>query len=104
MKSDNGNLQLYICNNGITLQYGSELYEDRLHLSGNIDAVEFESRASWYNSENERYRLTEDYNEIIETFIHQLDTAEFLLSDQIPLEDGVTSIYETEIYHIYFKC
>ena len=103
MKSDNGNLQLYICNNGITLQYGSELYEDRLHLSGNIDAVEFESRASWYNSENERYRLTEDCNEIIETFIHQLDAAEFLLSDQIPLEDGVTSIYETEIYHIYFK-
>lgn len=26
----------YICNNGITLKYGSELYEDRLHLSDQI--------------------------------------------------------------------
>lgn len=103
MKSTTGLLRLFICNNGITLQYGSELYEDRLHLSGNIDAVEFESRASWYYSENERYRLNEDCNEIIEAFIQQLNAAEVLLSDQIPLDDGVRYAYETEIYHLYFK-
>lgn len=103
MKSTTSLLRLFICNNGITLQYGSELYEDRLHLSGNIDAVEFESRASWYYSENERYRLNEDCNEIIEAFIQQLNAAEVLLSDQIPLDDGVRYAYETEIYHLYFK-
>lgn len=103
MKSTTGLLRLFICNNGITLQYGSELYEDRLHLSGNIAAIEFESRASWYYSENERYRLNEDCKEIIEAFIRQLDAAEFLLSNQIPLDDGIKYIYETEIYHLYFK-
>ncbi len=102
MKSDGG-VRLFICNNGITLQYGSELYEDRLHLSGNIDAVEFESRASWYNSEYERYQISEDSNEIIEAFIRQLDAAEFLPANQIPLEDGVSSVWNMEIYHLYFR-
>lgn len=103
MKSTSGRLQLFVCNNGITLRYGYELYEDRLHLSGNIDTVEFESRTSWYNSEYERYRLSENSSEIIEAFIRQLDAAEFLPTDQIPLEDGVSSIYDMEIYHLYFR-
>ncbi len=103
MKSTSGQLYLFICNNGITLQYGAELYEDWLHLSENYAAVEFETRKSWYNSEHQRYRLTEDSSETIETFIHQLDTAEFIPTNQISLVDGVSSVYEMEIYHLYFQ-
>lgn len=103
MKSTSGLLRLFICNNGITLQYGAELYEDWLHLSENYAAVEFETRKSWYNSEHQRYRLTEDSSETIETFIHQLDTAEFIPTNQISLVDGVSSVYEMEIYHLYFQ-
>ena len=103
MKSTSGQLYLFICNNGITLQYGAELYEDWLHLSENYAAVEFETRKSWYNSEHQRYRLTEDSSETIKTFIRQLDTAEFIPTNQISLVDGVSSVYEMEIYHLYFQ-
>ncbi len=32
---------VYICDNDITLQYGEELYEDRLHLSEQYDSVQY---------------------------------------------------------------
>ena len=48
MKHDDRRISTYICNSGITLKYGSDLYEDRLHLSKNNISAEYESRESWY--------------------------------------------------------
>lgn len=100
MKDPTGAVSTYICNNGITLKYGSELYEDRLHLSDGFRSVQYESRDSWYHSRGERYQL-HSVNEILD-FIEGMDSAQFIPSDSVFIEDGQSSISSTELYHLYF--
>lgn len=102
MKDPTGAVSTYICNNGITLKYGSELYEDRLHLSGNIASVEYESRVSWYFSQGERYQMSGIHPAVLD-FIAGMDAAQFVPSDSVPLGEGQTHIADTELYHIYFQ-
>ena len=42
MKHTDGSISLYVCDTGITLKYGSELYTDRLDLAGNYTSVQYE--------------------------------------------------------------
>ena len=102
MTDADGIVSTYICNNGITLKYGSELYEDRLHLSGNFQSVQYESRSSWYFSQGERYQMNRVHNIILD-FIKDMDLALFIPCDLVPLEEGKTSIVDTELYHLYFQ-
>ena len=97
-----GAVSTFICNSGITLKYGSELYEDRLHLSGNLESVQYESRTSWYFRRGERYQM-HSINDIVLDFIAGLDAAQFVPSDTVPLEDGQDHITDTELYHLYFR-
>lgn len=91
----------YICNNGITLKYGKELYEDRLHLSENIIGVQYESRTSWYQSMGEIYEL--DIDEVyIQDFISQLSAEKFLLCQEVVEQEGWNHMVDSEIYHLYF--
>ena len=98
----NGAITTYICANGITLKYGSELYEDRLHLSGSFESVQYKSRDSWYYSMDEYYLLSNDDDTILD-FISDMDSAQFIPYDAVPLCEGRTDISETELYHLYFK-
>lgn len=105
MKHETGDVETYICNNGITLKYGSELFEDRLHLSGNYDAVQYESRDSWYYSKSGCYLLNGN-NEIINRFIEEMNRAEFIPWEDAAKREGHTTgsmIDDMEIYHVYFK-
>lgn len=102
MKEPEDVVSTYICDNGITLKYGSELYEDRLHLSGNFESVQYESRDSWYYSRGERYQVDSD-NEVILDFIAGMDSAQFIPYDSVPLDEGRTSLVDTELYHLYFQ-
>ena len=99
---ENGAVTTYICNNGITLKYGSELYEDRLRLSDGFESVQYESRDSWYYSKNEYYQLN-NANDMILDFIADMDSARFIPCDAVPLDEGVTYIAETELYHMFFR-
>lgn len=102
MKDATDTVFIYICNTGITLKYGSELYEDRLHLSENLKSVQYESRASQYFSRGELYQMNH-INDIVMNFIKELDSAEFIPCDFVPLDEGQTSIVDTELYHLYFQ-
>lgn len=42
-------------------------------------------------------------NDIVLDFIKEINSATFLLRDSIPLEEGQTSIADTELYHLYFQ-
>ena len=99
---ENGAVTTYICNNGITLKYGSELYEDRLHLSGGFESVRYESRDSWYYSRDEYYQLSNDDDMILD-FIAAMDSTLFIPCDTVPLDEGITYITETELYHLFFR-
>lgn len=100
MKYPTGAVSTYICNNGITLKYGSELYEDRLHLSDGFRSVQYESRDSWFYSRGECYQLN-SVNDILD-FIEGMNSAQFIPSDSVFFEDGQTSVSNTELYHLYF--
>ena len=103
-KDETGAVSTYICDNGITLRTGSDLYEDRLHLSEQIAAVEAETRDSWYNSRDEVFRLDAE-DEAVKAFITALDRAEFIPWEDVPAKEGMTStsIYDTETWHVYFR-
>lgn len=103
MREQNGAIGLYIRSTGLTIKYGSELYEDRLHLSENYDMVQYESRDSWYRSKEERYRL-EGNDDLIRQFLEGLNAAEFIPQDSVPLREGAYSLFdEMEIFHLYFR-
>ncbi len=103
MKYGNGDVGIFICNTGITLKYGSELYEDRLLLSENYTEVQYETRASWNYSEGNLY-LLEGHDDVVRSFIDAMDKAEFIPWESVPEKEGYTAsaIYDTEIYHVYF--
>lgn len=103
LQYSDGTSALFICNTGITLKYGSELYTDRIHLSENYASVQYESRDSWNNSKNERYQL-EEADGVIRAFIAGLNAAEFISRESIPLDEGKSDVFEEmEIYHLYFN-
>ena len=102
MKDADGVVSTYICNNGITLKYGSELYEDRLHLSDNFESMQYESRASWYFGKGERYQM-DSIHDIVLDFIKSMDSALFVPCDLVPLGEGQTTMADTELYHLYFR-
>ncbi len=101
MKDSPESVVTYICNTGITLKYGSELYEDRLHLANSYSTIEYESRDSWYYGKKEIRRLNN--SSVIEDFIKRLNAAQFMPDSQVPLKGGQSSIAETELYHLYFR-
>lgn len=102
MKDETDAVSTYVCNTGITLKYGSELYEDRLHLAGNYSAIEYESRASWYYGRDEVHQL-DDAGGVVANFLEQLNMSEFMPRSSASPEDGQLSIFDTEIYHLFFK-
>lgn len=104
MKDATGQVCTYICNTGITIKYGSELYDERLHLKGNFFAVEYETRESWNWNKGELSQLDKD-NEIIAAFIDEICSEEFILWSTVPSKEGHTqnSIYDTETFHVYFR-
>lgn len=102
MKEQGDEISLYIHDNGITLKLGSELYEDRLHLSGNLESIQYESRVSWYFERGERYQIS-NIGSVILDFIAEMDSAGFLPCDSVPLDTGKDDITDTELYHLYFR-
>lgn len=102
MREPTGAVITYICDSGITLKYGSELYEDRLRLSDTFESVQYESSASWFYSKGERYQMN-SVNDIMLDFIAGLDSAQFVPSDSVPLDNGQTSLADTVLYHLYFQ-
>ena len=103
MKNEDGSVSTFLCNNGITLKTGDDLYEKRLHLAENYTAVQYETRASWYYDAGEVSQLKEPKSETVNAFLQALNAAAFMPAADIPLEEGESSIYDDkEIYHLYF--
>lgn len=93
---------LFIRSMGSELKYGSELFEDRLHISENYSALQYEERDSWYYGKHQEVRL-EGNDKLIEKFIAELDSAEFIPCESIPLEEEYESIFDTKLYHLYLE-
>ena len=103
MREADGVISTYICNTGITLKYGSELYDDRLHLTDNYTEVQFESHDSWNYTKGEIYNLEDGRSDIITSFIEELNTSEFIPWNDDLQYTSQTPIEDNELYHLYFK-
>ncbi len=96
---ENNSVQLYICSTGLTFKYGSELFENGLHISENYSALLYEEWDSWYYSKHNVFRL-EGNDGLIEKFIADLDSAEIIPYESVPLEEEYESIFDTKLYHL----
>ena len=103
MKKEDGTLSFYLCRGGFTLHYGSELFEDRLHLSGNVVSVSYESQDSWYQGKGERVPLDSHGMEAVNDLIGEMNAARFLWTGGVPLGQGEDSFYDKVIYYLYFE-
>lgn len=101
MKEEGNAVQLFVCNNGITLYQGSELFEDRLGLSDGLKAVTYEDEDSWYDGEEDIHTLHD--LDAVKTLIAAMDEAAFQLSDQADLYEEQDGGLSKELYHVYCK-
>lgn len=101
MKEEGDAVQLFVCNNGITLYQGSELFEDRLGLSDGLKAVTYEDEDSWYDGKENLHTL--DNLDAAKTLIAAMDEAKFQLSDQAELYEEEDGGLSKELYHVYCK-
>lgn len=101
MKEEGNAIQLFVCNNGITLYQGSELFEDRLGLSDGLKAVTYEDEDSWYDGEEDIHTLHD--LDAAKALIAAMDKATFQLSDQADLYEEQDGGLSKELYHVYCK-
>lgn len=94
MAYEDGQVSTYVCNTGIMLKYGRELFEDRLHLSENLVSASWETRESWYHSQGEVHPFQGE--QALSDFLEAIDEAEFLPSEQVQ-----PSLVDLEEYHFY---
>lgn len=99
-------IELYICNNGITLRDSSDLYEDRLHLAEKYRSVTYESQDSWYNSKGKLRPLDTAVNQALTDFINALNVAELIPRQEVPYDRDkdaeAVSVFDSCLYHLYF--
>ena len=101
MKEEGDAVQLFVCNNGITLYQGSELFEDRLGLSDGLKAVTYEDEDSWYDGKEDIHTLNN--MDAAKTLIAAMDEAQFQFSDQAELYEEEDGGLSKELYHVYCK-
>ena len=101
MKEEGDAVQLFVCNNGITLYQGAELFEDRLGLSDGLKAVTYEDEDSWYDGKEDIHTLHD--LDVVKTLIAAMDEAQFQLSDQADLYEEKDGGLDKELYHVYCK-
>ena len=106
MKLDNGAVETFIHNNGISLGKGAELIEDRLHLKDNVEKVTFKTQEEWDTSlQDENYHiLAEEYEELMTQFLESFSSDDFVHIKDTPLERSENGNYHhnSTNYHITF--
>lgn len=103
MKQDDGSVSTYINADGLVLEKGAELFEDYLHLAGNYQEVQYQTRDEWYYGTGEPKTIPEEYAEEVSRFVGALDDGEIIAAVSYPVKEGEEDIYAAEIYHMYFQ-
>ncbi len=103
MQREDGSAAIFINDNGLALAHGADLFEDRLHLSGNYHAVDYQTRHDWYCGTGAVHTIGPEHAELAARFADALNGGEFLYAGDIPLPDGADDIYDVENYHLFFR-
>ena len=85
--------------NGITLNSGEDLFEDRLHIRGRVENIQWQSHEDW-NSEEGNYQNANLDPAVWEEFLGQIDKNKFLYAwnPDSAFYSGVpdSTIYDTQ--------
>lgn len=103
MKRENGKVSTFVNDNDMILSTGADLFEDRLHLRGNYEAVKYQTRDDWQRSTGVIAEISDEELGVVERFVDAVNEAPFLLTEDVPLEKGEKNIYDREIYHMFFE-
>ncbi len=103
MKRENGMVSTFVNDNDMILSTGADLFEDRLHLTGNYEVVKYQTREDWQRSTGIICQVEETDLEVVERFVDAVNKAPFLLTEDVPLEEGERNLYDREIYHMFFE-
>ena len=103
MKWENELVSTFINGNDMILSTGADLFEDRLHLRGNYEAVKYQTRDDWQRSTGVIAEISDEDLGVVERFVNAVNEASFLLTEDVPLEEGEKNIYDREIYHVFFE-
>lgn len=93
MKFEDGAIETFINNNGITLGKGSDLIEDRLHLKNNFEKVTFKTQKEWGEGLQVNHVLPEEYNELSNQFLESFSSDDFMYIKDTPLDVNGTGRY-----------
>ncbi len=90
-------IDLYICCTGMTLKYGSELFEDRLHLSEYCVSMQYrETRIMESGYVNQAHKDTYQLpatNKKVKAFLKELNEAEVLPWDMVEEQEELVAPY-----------
>lgn len=103
MRRSNGGVLIFLNDNDLTLKYGSDLLEGRLHLSSQMEEVRYQDRASWFDGTDEIFTLDRGAGPTVDAFVTALDQGPFMRIADLQLEEGQNSIYDSELYHVTFR-
>ena len=103
MKRENGMISTFINDNDMILYTGADLFEERFHLTGNYEAVQYQTRDDWQRSTGVICQVAEPDLEVVERFVDAVNKAPFMLTEDVPLEEGERNLYDREIYHMFFE-
>ncbi len=96
---DDGTVETYINNNGMTLGKGSDLVDDRLHLRDNFKEVSFQTDYDWNYTWDEPTQLSEEYHALFEQFLDSFAEGDF---EYVEGKSYYPFGGEEGIYHLYF--
>ncbi|MGN1003356.1 MAG: hypothetical protein ACI4O5_00875 [Oscillospiraceae bacterium] len=101
MRESNGAIQIFINDNDLTLKYGTDLFEDRFHLSEKIEEMVFQSHKSWNQGTDELFALNSE--EAVAAFVAALDQGEFMREADVPLKDGQNYLAQADLWHVSLR-
>lgn len=98
LNEENNLLTIYERLNDITVEYGKDLFDDRLRLKEYYDFVEYQYHQDWNNSENNFKKFDQVTREDIEKFIDEINNAKFIDATEL----DIYSINKKQA-HLYFR-
>jgi len=103
MRAPTGTVTTYINDNGITLHKGSELFEDRLQITGHIQDFYYQLHDDWYYSRDHYLTLSEDDFSVVEDLLSSLNDLTFIWTNDVALPEQADSIYDTQLAHLFLE-
>lgn len=99
---DDGVVETYINNNGISLEKGSDLVDDRLHLRANFETVSFQTDKEYSHTQKAPNELPEDTKKLFQQFLDSFAEHEFVYMEGKSYYPYGGNTDNSHIYHLYF--